>query len=284
MKSKVLQWTAILLILITGYLHYVTAAEEYSEARYMGVLFLLNFFGSLVAAIGIFRGKLWWGWGLGIFITAGSILAYIQSRTVGMPGMEVEEWYDPIGISAILVEGLFIVVFVLLKPWADSIAPKIPLLSVNRSDRAPIYVTFAMLAMIAVGYFYNTRFGAQRNMNEHPLPETVISAQTLKDEYGIEMYLVAVTAAGGMVDVRYRVIDPVKAEKLVDPQDGGIMPMVYVRDGDTMLMPAMHMRTQRLIADRMYFVLIPNSQNAVKRGVAVTISFGDVALEPMIVK
>jgi len=72
----------------------------------------------------------------------------------------------------------------------------------------------------------------------------------------------------------------VKAEKLVDEEDGGIMPMVFVGNGDVMLMPDMHMRDQKLIAGRIYFNLIPNTQNAVKRGTVVTIAFGDIAVEP----
>ena len=278
MKSKILQWLAIVLILLTGYLHLITAAEEYSEARYMGVLFLLNFLGALVSAVGVYRQKIWWGWVLGIIITAGSILGYIQSRTLGMPGMEVEEWYDPIGISALMVEGLFLIVFVLAKPWAVSVSKSYSLPLAFGTDRAPLYVTSAMLLVATLSYFSN-QFGLKSL--EHPIPETVISIQTLEEEYGIRMSLVAVTAAGGMVDVRYRIIDPEKAVKLIDETDGGIMPMIYVQNSDVMLMPDMHMRSQKLIADRMYFELIPNTQNALTRGSFVTVVFGDVALEPM---
>lgn len=281
MKSKILQWLAIVLILLTGYLHLITAAEEYSEARYMGVLFLLNFLGALVSAVGVYRQKIWWGWVLGIIITAGSILGYIQSRTFGMPGMEVEEWYDPIGISALMVEGLFLIVFVLAKPWVVSVSKSYSLPLAFGTDRVPLYVTSAMLLVVTLSYFSN-QFGLKSL--EHPIPETVISIQTLEEEYGIRMSLVAVTAAGGMVDVRYRIIDPEKAVKLIDETDGGIMPMIYVQNSDVMLMPDMHMRSQKLIADRMYFELIPNTQNAVTRGSIVTVVFGDMALEPMVTK
>jgi hypothetical protein len=436
MNHKLLHWLAIILILITGVLHYVTAAEEYSEARYMGVLFLANFLGSLVSAFGIARRKLGWGWILGVVIAAGSILGYIQSRTVGMPGMEVEEWYDPIGIPAMFVESLFLVVFVLARPWSASsiheaglpsrswsgepmvylstmsLMAGIGVLHVVKSAqiyqaakdicgvtsavlgldlavifqsplgaeamyvgglffivlplsllaaygiwrqkfwtgwavgvfipfgslfgayqsriaeapgvavtgwgdpvgvailmevvflivfytakpwvgiadrqtptlqaryRKPVLVTSITAIVIAIG-FVSYQAGAANSANtEHHLPETVISNDMLEQEYGIRVTLVGVTAAGGMVDVRYKVIDPAKAAKLVDPEDGGIMPMVYVGNGDVMLMPDMHMRDQQLIAGRTYFNLIPNTQNAVKRGSVVTVVFEDVAVEP----
>lgn len=429
MKNKLLHWSAILLILATGFLHYITAAEEYSQARYMGVLFLANFLGSLAAAFGIARRKLGWGWLLGVVIAAGSILGYIQSRTVGMPGMEVEAWYNPIGISALIVEALFLAVFALARPWAlgeqtEAFAPpRAAQPSVYRSaagllggislfvlvqltqvyqagkdvcgltfahpqvlfqspaglkiffigtlffvvflsfsfaaygvwrqrfwagwavglfavaallfgiyqsriagvpeiailqwrspagiaallgmgflgvffwsnawalgleelspmlqdkSRQPVFILSLALVIVSVG-FISYQLGAVNNHAEHPLPATVISNDTLEQEYGIRLTLVGVTAAGGMVDVRYRVIDPLKAAKLIDEEEGGIMPMVYVSNGDVMLMPDMHMREQKLVAGRVYFVLIPNSQNAVKRGTVVTVVFGDVAVEP----
>jgi hypothetical protein len=284
MKPGILQWLAIIFILATGILHYVTAPEEYSEARYMGVLFLLNFLGSLVSAVGIARRKLSWGWILGIIIAAGSIIGYIQSRTIGMPGMEVEAWYDPIGIPAMLVEGLFLVVTILARPWSASVIQE-PLPPLTKStDRQPVLVTSMMLVVVLVS-FVSYQLGARNNAHvEHPIPETVISNDMLEQQYGIRVTLVAVTAAGGLVDVRYRIIDPEKAAKLVDKESGGLMPMVYVGNGEIMLMPDHHMRDQKLIADRMYFTLIPNTQNAVQRGTVVTIVFGDVALEPIITK
>ncbi len=428
MKKQLLHWLAILLILATGILHYITAAEEYSEARYMGVLFIANFIGSLIAAVGIARQRMGWGWGLGSIIAAGSIIGYIQSRTVGMPGMEIEPWYDPIGIPALLIESLFLYIFVLARPWSAPanrpsasswINPAAPpvfwsamglltsagvfslvkavqiyqvgkdvcgialahpatllqsqagtqvtlvsglflivfLLSVFAAygiwrrqfwagwangvfmpliaffatyqsriaevpqiapanwldpagiaillggcylfifllskpwqellkrnsaaaagSRQPVLLASLAVLVVTVG-MVSYQLGA-RSAPAHPLPQTVISNDMLEQEYGIRLTLVGVTAAGGMVDVRYRVVDPVKAAKLIDPQEGGIMPMLYVGNGDVMLMPDMHMREQKLVAGRVYFTLIPNVQNAVKRGTVVTVVFGDVAVEP----
>lgn len=323
MKSKIVQRVAIALVLVTGFLHLITAGEEYAEARYMGILFLVNFLGSLVAAWGIYRQKIGWGWALGILITAGSIIGYIMSRTVGMPGMEVEGWanlagvfglvssakglgasfkdvcgviykestgadsYGMIGFLAMSVETLFLMTFALAKHWADPVLNEKFLTlksTANRMKTSRFFAPAMMLFTVLIG-FTSYQLGTQSAIahdTEHPIPERVISAQTLEEEYGIQMSLVAITAAGGMVDVRYRIIDPDKAAKLVT--DGGIMPMVYVKNSDVMLMPDSHMRTQKLIADRMYFALIPNTQNALRRGMVVTVVFGDVALEPMVTR
>ena len=324
MKFRILQWAAILLILVTGYLHFITIPEEYAEAPYMGWLFFANGVGALVAAVGIFRQKIWWGWMLGLLIAVGSIFGYLQSRTIGMPGMEVELWPDMAGIAtlaaggknllssasdicgviysestnnsnafgligfvAMIVEAMFIGMLVLTKPW------NVPGMDVQiagfnhafkRVSTSRFFYPAMMVTMLLFGIFsyqLGVRNAAAKHESEHPLPETVISAQTLEEKYGIQMTLVAVTAAGGLVDVRYKIVDPEKAALLATEEDG-IMPMVYVENGDFMLMPDMHMRTQKLEADRMYFSLIPNAQNAVKRGSSVVVIFNDIALEPMI--
>ena len=59
-----------------------------------------------MAAIGICRGHKW-GWGLGALLAGGAFVGYVISRTLGLPGMPVEEWLAPLGVISLLVEGLF---------------------------------------------------------------------------------------------------------------------------------------------------------------------------------
>ena len=119
--SKTLVWAGILLILLTGLIHLVEAPENYEEMAYKGILFYLNGAGALLAALGIYRGQRGWGWSLGALIAFGSIIGYIISRTIGLPLLEAEdEWLEPLGVAALLVEGLYMVlyVYVLTRPFA----------------------------------------------------------------------------------------------------------------------------------------------------------------------
>jgi uncharacterized membrane protein YczE len=41
-------------------------------------------------------------------LAGGSFVGYVISCTVGLPGLDVEEWLQPSGVLAMLVEGLFV--------------------------------------------------------------------------------------------------------------------------------------------------------------------------------
>ena len=117
--SRTRTWAGILLVLATGLMHGVEGPAHYHEAAYEGLLFFLNAAGALVAARGISRGATLWGWTLGALLSAGALMLYIASRTIGLPGLEVDEaWFEPLGVASLLVEGLYVLVYasVMMRP------------------------------------------------------------------------------------------------------------------------------------------------------------------------
>lgn len=108
----------ITLILVVGLIHLIDAPEDLEEGSYLGYLFVANFLGALVASIGIYRGNRW-GWVLGLLIAGGAFAGYVVSRTAGLPGLGVEEeWLEPLGVLSLVVEPLFVGVFlaILVRP------------------------------------------------------------------------------------------------------------------------------------------------------------------------
>jgi hypothetical protein len=98
----------ISLIVTVGLIHLINSPGDLEEGSYAGLLFLANFCGALAAAVGIYRGERW-GWTLGLLVAGGAFLGYVISRTVGLPGLPVEtEWFEPLGVLSLLVEGLFV--------------------------------------------------------------------------------------------------------------------------------------------------------------------------------
>jgi uncharacterized membrane protein YfcA len=101
----------IALIVIVGLIHLIDSPEDFKGGSYQGFLFIANFVGALAAAVGIYRGNRW-GWALGVLIAVGSFAGYMISRTVGLPGLPVdEEWLEPLGVLSLIVEVLFMGTF-----------------------------------------------------------------------------------------------------------------------------------------------------------------------------
>lgn len=100
----------IVLVLAVGAVHAVEAPEHFEAALYLGVLFVVNPIGTLVAAIGMLRGAKSWGWTLGALICGLSALAYLFSRLFSLPGFPeaAGAWDEPWGSLALILDGLFL--------------------------------------------------------------------------------------------------------------------------------------------------------------------------------
>jgi len=111
--SRIFLWSGIVLILIIGLIHVIDAKDSFSDAVYKGWLFYANGVAAIIAAYGIYR-KQDWGWNFGFLIAVGSFGGYIASRTVGLPFIpaEPDAWFEPLGVAAMIAEGLFMVVFI----------------------------------------------------------------------------------------------------------------------------------------------------------------------------
>jgi hypothetical protein len=98
----------IALISLTGLIHLLVTPEYYGFAAYLGLLMLANLAGSVVSAVGIYQGKKW-GWWLGVVVAGGAFLAYIVSRTLGLPGLPSSEpFMEPPGLLSLVVEAIFV--------------------------------------------------------------------------------------------------------------------------------------------------------------------------------
>jgi cytochrome c-type biogenesis protein CcmE len=108
----------------------------------------------------------------------------------------------------------------------------------------------------------------------------VVSAADMEQEYGIKVNLVAVTAAGGLVDVRFTVVDKAKAIHIL--HDGASMPELLVEPSGTVIHAPTGMRHKVTLLDGgTYFLLYSNPGGAVQAGTEVSVVIGDIRLEPL---
>ena len=110
-QGKLLTWIGIALIALEGLIHLLGAPDSFEDATYMGLSFVAIVLGAALASIGIYRGHRW-GWSFGALIAGSALVGYVISRTTGLPGLPTEEWLEPLGILSLLVEGLFVGLYV----------------------------------------------------------------------------------------------------------------------------------------------------------------------------
>jgi len=279
MKNKILRGLAIFLIIEVGLTHYFSADHAYEEAWIEGYLFVANFLGALVAAYGIYRRKIW-GWVLGISVAGGSILAYIWSRTSGLPGLPVEEWIDPWGTTAFIVEGLFCLLALTWLLWGRT-SEETTVQLANRWRYLLIAVGLVSLAVINLGAFRLDELYPELD-HQHVFflwqvrlqPE--VSLQTLEDEYGLQVIQAATTARDSIVDVRMKVVDREKAEQLIE--EGHFALLV----GDT-LIPAPHV-SRHMLVNKTIIIMFPNRENIISSGTPISVVFENLKVEPVAVE
>ena len=119
-----------------------------------------------------------------------------------------------------------------------------------------------------------------------PPPEwrrPAVSAPGLAERSGVRLVRVAVTAGGGLLDLRYQVVDPSKAvtvheaktpPAIIDERTGLVL--------NRLLMGHAHQGPLKPAVS--YYLVFENTGNWVHRGSQVTVLLGDAEVEHVVVK
>jgi hypothetical protein len=109
-----------------------------------------------------------------------------------------------------------------------------------------------------------------------------VSAAGLGQRSGVQITQVAVTGGGGLVDLRFKVLDPAKAHALHEP--GTPPAIVDEKTGlvlNQLLMGHAHSGEYRLAAT--YYLVFENTGNWVHRGSRITVLLGNAQVEHVVV-
>ena len=165
------------------------------------------------------------------------------------------------------------------RPRTDRGASRIPH-AIRLPVKIGVGILIAGIIILAASTFmvYNNWRRLQNNAAA-PAISTVISQKDLQEKYGMRIQLVAITAAGGLVDLRVQILDPQKARLLLRSQAD--FPVLLIRDRGIRMLPSEESQAQvdRLETLNVVFALYSNTGNAVKSATPVTIMFGDTAVE-----
>jgi predicted MPP superfamily phosphohydrolase len=128
------------------------------------------------------------------------------------------------------------------------------------------------LAALAVGSGWGLRGSSAARAREG----AAVSQGAFQDQTGIRVLRVAVTGGGGLVDLRYQVLDPLKAEvvhvrppKLIDERSGQTIDALFMG----------HSHGGQAKAGYAYPLLFINEQGLLRRGGEVSVVIGGSRLE-----
>jgi hypothetical protein len=158
----------------------------------------------------------------------------------------------------------------------------LPKLSSEAVKKRPSRRRFVAIGVVAVLLLGGGAVGARwlEQKADVRAGTTSVTAEGMAARYGIDVNLIGITAAGGLIEFRYQVVDPDKADRMI--HDVKLLPIVVVEEtGATMVIPRPHHAAELQLGGT-YFFLFANAHNAIHAGSQVTLVMGDARLEHIV--
>lgn len=136
----------------------------------------------------------------------------------------------------------------------------------------------AVGVVVAVGLALSVGWGAAWWASRVADPG-VPTSPAVESTWGIQVTSVTTTADGGLVDLRFVVLDPGKAAAAMDGRN--VAPRLLVGDADTVLLPSMTVH-RGLTAGHSYFLLYRNTGGLVRPGHEISVLVGKLRIEHVV--
>lgn len=114
-------------------------------------------------------------------------------------------------------------------------------------------------------------------------PSTAVDERVVQERYGVRVDLVGLTALGGLVQLRFTVLDADKAAALFH-SDVDVPTLLVEKTGAVLRPPKSMAHKLTLLNGASYFVLYANASNVVRSGADVSLVIDDVRLEHLAVQ
>lgn len=151
----------------------------------------------------------------------------------------------------------------------------------TRTKRQVVFGLAATILLGLVAVFFAYRTWNTRQTATIEAAAGRISASELEERYGLRVRLIAVTAGGGMIDFRLKILDAEKARQFL--QDPANLPRLIVAESGDALMGTEGLEDDISWEDGgILFILFSNSGGLIQPGTPVIVEFGSVQLEPIL--
>jgi hypothetical protein len=91
-------------------IHLLDAHDTFASTPYKGWLYVALIVGSIATAAALARRSEPRLWAIALMLPLGAMLAFIYSRTAGLPGSadDIGNWWEPLGLASLFVEGALV--------------------------------------------------------------------------------------------------------------------------------------------------------------------------------
>lgn len=105
------QLPALALLTVIGWLHFKDIPGKLSETSYLGWAYILLVAGCAAAGAWLLSSHWKGGYVLGSLLSAGAIVGYVLTRTIGLPHAtgDIGNWTELSGVLSLLAEGAFLI-------------------------------------------------------------------------------------------------------------------------------------------------------------------------------
>lgn len=124
--------------------------------------------------------------------------------------------------------------------------------------------------------------------DSHPVIKDKALENRLAEEWGVKLHSLRITAAGSMIDMRFRVLDPEKAKPLL--QKGAPVYLEHPKSGRKFFVPttpkagSLRATTLEPVKEKIYFILFANPGKYIRSGDQVTAVIADLKVEHLTVQ
>ena len=106
-RNGIVRAVAVVGLAGVALIHLLDAPGSFQDAPYRGWLYVALIAGSVATAAALIRSSDRRGWAAAAALSAGAAVAFILSRTVGLPqgADDIGNWAEPLGMASLFVEG-----------------------------------------------------------------------------------------------------------------------------------------------------------------------------------
>jgi len=109
--------------------------------------------------------------------------------------------------------------------------------------------------------------------------QALVPPTELELQAGVQIVHIGVTASGGLVDARFKVLDGDKASALLgNPANA---PQLVAGDKAPLMAPHHAIKGGRFAKDQLIYILYPNLRGAVQSGTEVSVTMGQTRIGPV---